>query len=225
MTFCAARAKNPPRARHERHDTQLPTVLQQKMQQHGLPEMSFAKRLRQFITMNRMSGREFSVRFEIPYRTLQDYLSGKNNPRAVHLASMAERGIDVNWLLTGTVLPHIVFDMSHFYEMKPVSGIVLADAELSSALLREARHLVDEQLRERPELVSLLGITGILMSMWSLFATYSEVVDQFADRFESARRDGWEIDRVAEMVTTPMREAMRERLRRSADKIADEKGA
>lgn len=43
----------------------------------------------------------FSKETEIPYRTLQDYLSGARLPGADALQKMAKKGIDINWVLLG----------------------------------------------------------------------------------------------------------------------------
>lgn len=44
----------------------------------------------------------FSKETAIPYRTLQDYLSGARLPGADALQKMAKKGIDINWVLLGT---------------------------------------------------------------------------------------------------------------------------
>ncbi|CAI9120428.1 helix-turn-helix domain-containing protein [Brytella acorum] len=49
----------------------------------------------------RWSLREFSKRAAIPYRTLQDYLSGSRLPGADALQKMGRMGIDINWVLLG----------------------------------------------------------------------------------------------------------------------------
>jgi hypothetical protein len=73
------------------------------------------------------------------------------------------------------------------------------------ALLQEAVARVEAHLTEHPDLVAKIGVSGIVASIWMLLVTYAAAVDNFADRFEQARKDGWEVDRLAAMVTEPFR--------------------
>jgi transcriptional regulator with XRE-family HTH domain len=64
--------------------------------------MSIGKRLRQAIDASGMNITEFSASTEIPYRTLQQYLSDNRSPAAEALTKIcAQTSIDINWLLLG----------------------------------------------------------------------------------------------------------------------------
>jgi len=74
---------------------------------------ALSERLRYAILHTGVSMKEFGVRTGIPYRTLQNYLSGDRLPGAEALQSMSKNGLDVNWLLTGRrieTLEHIAED-------------------------------------------------------------------------------------------------------------------
>ncbi|MAL80653.1 MAG: hypothetical protein CMN55_16370 [Sneathiella sp.] len=63
--------------------------------------MTISNRLRSYIAIQNKSIKEFSAHVDIPYRTLQDYLSGKRSPGSEHLIRLAQKGVDITWLLTG----------------------------------------------------------------------------------------------------------------------------
>lgn len=64
-------------------------------------QLTIGDRLRRHIALNRMSIKAFCELTGVPYRTLQDYLTGARKPGSDHLASLARVGVNLNWLLTG----------------------------------------------------------------------------------------------------------------------------
>lgn len=66
-----------------------------------MPDRTLSERLRTAIERSNCSFKEFSERTRIPYRTLQNYLSGDRQPGADALAAIARMNVDVHWLLTG----------------------------------------------------------------------------------------------------------------------------
>jgi transcriptional regulator with XRE-family HTH domain len=167
--------------------------------------MSLGDRLQQFLTMNRVSVRDFAARAGIPSRTLYDYLRGERKPGADHLAAMSKAGVDLEWLLTGEQAPRLTFDFKEYSSLRPISGVALADRELNALLIRLAIERVDAHLREHPDLMGKLGVIGVLASVWSLYSAFAAAAEAFSDQFEQARRDDWEVDRLAAMITTPMK--------------------
>lgn len=64
--------------------------------------MSIGKRLRLAIDASNLKVKGFSELTEIPYRSLQQYLSEDRSPAADVLTKIcAQTNIDINWLLTG----------------------------------------------------------------------------------------------------------------------------
>ncbi|MEK8017153.1 MAG: helix-turn-helix transcriptional regulator [Candidatus Parabeggiatoa sp.] len=64
--------------------------------------MSISKRLREIIDTKGMNLTEFSKVTEIPYRTLQNYVSGERPIKIDILTKIyTQTGISLSWLLTG----------------------------------------------------------------------------------------------------------------------------
>lgn len=107
--------------------------------------MSIADRLRQGIESLGMKNlKDVAARCGIPYRSMQNYLSGEREPNAEGLTLISTRlGISVDWLLTGTGQP-----------MRGESGQLAVAPTPASTLgsrLREEREaigLTQEQLSE-----------------------------------------------------------------------------
>ncbi|MDO6525788.1 helix-turn-helix transcriptional regulator [Motilimonas sp. 1_MG-2023] len=61
-----------------------------------------SERLRDVIDDQKLSLKEASIHTKIPYRSLQNYVSGKQLPGAEALIRLHDTfGVDLNWLLTG----------------------------------------------------------------------------------------------------------------------------
>jgi transcriptional regulator with XRE-family HTH domain len=164
--------------------------------------MSLSNRLNQVVVMSGLSARAFASRAGIPPRTMYDYLSGGRKPGADHLAKMYKVGVNVEWLLTGEARPQISFDFAKVASLRPVSGVALADPQLNTLLIGLAVERVDEYLKDHPEIMAKLGVSGIMASVWSIYSTFADAAEAFADQFEQARRAGFEVDRLAAMVAT-----------------------
>ncbi|WP_101267333.1 helix-turn-helix domain-containing protein [Thalassospira marina] len=71
-------------------------------QQDKNAQLSIGTRLRSAIEYLGMNQKEFCQAYDIPYRTLQNYLSGDREAKAGQLISIcAQSGINANWLLLG----------------------------------------------------------------------------------------------------------------------------
>jgi len=65
-------------------------------------KMSLAVRLKKIMNDNKLNIKEFSLKCQIPYRTLQSYLSGEKMPGVGPIVKIgASFGINLNWLLAG----------------------------------------------------------------------------------------------------------------------------
>lgn len=70
---------------------------------------AFSDRLRMAITnyaYGAITYKGFSELTDIPYRTLQNYLSGERSPNIESLQKLSEHGININWLVTGEGHPY-----------------------------------------------------------------------------------------------------------------------
>lgn len=52
-----------------------------------------------------MSYKSFAALIDLPYRTLQNYLSGERSPNLEALEKFAKNGINIHWLVTGEGTP------------------------------------------------------------------------------------------------------------------------
>lgn len=64
-------------------------------------QSSVGERIRRVIAARGQSLKAFSDQSGIPYRSLQDYVAGKNRPGFDQLQRMAVTGVDISYLLTG----------------------------------------------------------------------------------------------------------------------------
>jgi len=65
-------------------------------------KMSLADRLKQIMIDNRLNIKKFSLKCQIPYRTLQSYLSGEIMPGVGPIVKISSSlCINLNWLLKG----------------------------------------------------------------------------------------------------------------------------
>jgi hypothetical protein len=136
---------------------------------------------------------------------------------------MGDHGVDLNWLLTGEMPQLLTFSLGHFEGMKPVSGIVAADRELATLLMKEAVDLVDAQIRGNPELVAKLGAYGVVLSIWSAFSCYATAFNGLEDQLEKARREGWKVEELVPMITSQIRERVEAALSDAAKAIVSGK--
>jgi hypothetical protein len=186
---------------------------------------SIGQRLRLFLTTNRIAVSKFADACEIPARSMHNYLSGKTNPGAEHLARMGDHGVDLNWLLTGKMPQLLTLSLGHVEGMKPVSGIVAADRELATLLMKEAVDVVDAQIRGNPELVAKLGAYGVVLSIWSAFSCYATTFNGLEGRLERARREGWKVADLVPMIASQIRERVEASLSDASKAIVSGKWA
>ncbi|UXS39200.1 helix-turn-helix transcriptional regulator [Agrobacterium tumefaciens] len=75
---------------------------------------AFARRLR-FAVSNYAGGaltyKAFAGLIDLPYRTLQNYLSGERSPNVEALEKLARNGLNVNWLVTGQGTPYTITEL------------------------------------------------------------------------------------------------------------------
>lgn len=70
----------------------------------------FPSRLKFAITnyaLGAISYKGFAGLIDVPYRTLQNYLSGERSPNLEALEKLANNGININWLITGIGTPYL----------------------------------------------------------------------------------------------------------------------
>lgn len=181
--------------------------------------MSLGTRLRQFINLNGMTVRELEKRSGIPYRSLHEYLSDKRKPGADHLVKLIGAGVDVEWLLTGALRPGMYFNFESVKGLNAVKGALLGDAELVNILLHDAVNVVDEIIAENPDAKAVMGIEGIISSVWSVFQLYVSLVESHEEHFVKARETGYPVDKVAAMLLEPVRGPVKSKLRKQASEM------
>lgn len=74
----------------------------------------FSTRLRFAITnyaAGAISYKSFAGLIDIPYRTLQNYLSGERSPNLEALEKLAANGINIHWLVTGQGTPYTITEL------------------------------------------------------------------------------------------------------------------
>lgn len=99
--------------------------------------MSVKLRLREFLDSEGMKITTAAERSGIPYRSMQNYLSGEREPGVEALTAMNTRlGVSVDWLLTGDGRMH-----------RSVSGLT-AETARESLMLSLLRQLPDDDQQE-----------------------------------------------------------------------------
>lgn len=104
--------------------------------------MGINRRLREAIELKGLSLTEAAERAAIPYRTLQNYVSGQREPNSKALTHFNERlGISLDWLLTG---------VGQMYRDQPATEIVTATGlpPRQQALLDLFNALPEDKQRE-----------------------------------------------------------------------------
>ena len=108
---------------------------------------ALSERLKLFLEIRGLSAGEFAAETGVPDRTLRNYLGRKSRPGADQLARMAAAGLDVNWLLTGSLRG----GLGALFLTPPTEreGVVAADAHLHGLALQEAFAAADGYIKRR----------------------------------------------------------------------------
>ena len=170
------------------------------------------ERLRLVLSLNRWSIKDLERRSGIQYRTLQAYLSGDRKPGADHLVNLAGAGIDLHWLLLGQEEAALKL---MFPDFEPLTGPLAADSDLAASFLHAAMENVDRWHQGYVESTgSPLSTSLLLTGVWSVFSLYDRLLDEIRDKIIDVRKKGMASEGIAEFIlTSPVREAVRERLR------------
>ncbi|MQX38613.1 helix-turn-helix domain-containing protein [Roseospira navarrensis] len=179
--------------------------------------MSLGSRLRSFITLNGLSVRDLERQTGIPYRSLHEYLSDKRKPGADHMAKLCTTGIDIEWLLTGSVRPglhfsiagkengFIYFDMGGVSEFEPMTGDLISDERIYTLVKKDAVSLVNQMMADHPRAAASMGIEGIVSTLWVSVHTYMSALEPHKDKILEALEKGYSIDSLAELMLEPIR--------------------
>lgn len=108
--------------------------------------MALADRLKRYLSFSGKSLRDFEKQTGIPYRSLQSYTSGKSKPGTDQLVLMSEAGIDMNWLLTGS-LRRPVHMISAIDENDDDINLIAADKIFVLAITARANQLTNEFIK------------------------------------------------------------------------------
>lgn len=140
--------------------------------------MSIGNRLRAAIEQQGGSIKDFSRRSGIPYRTLQNYLSGERLPGADALVQIARQGIDVNWMLTGESLGKVIDNEKNSVEaMQLFLGKIIDDKNLQQIAIEASFASVDRHNEDytKKNGVPMKSISVISLLMES-YKFYSSIV-------------------------------------------------
>lgn len=152
-----------------------------------------------FINVNGMSVKEFSREFNIPYRSVHEYLSDKRSPSVEQMTKMAERGIDINWLITGRAYPALVFDLSIYEQLKPIEGIMLADRDLYNHMLLQAVAITNAAYEKEVGHPLGINLTSIFATVWTVLSFFGNALDEHREKVEKLRSDGWTSAEIADL--------------------------
>ena len=174
--------------------------------------MSIGKRLRWLMKIEGSSIKDLSERCQIPYRTIQQYLSDKRKPGADHLKKIAEAGIDLHWLLLGYDEPSIKVVCPG---CENITGPLAADSLLANHFFEEAFDAVDEWHQNHIHNGgAALDIKTILMGVWAVFFLYDDLLSKIEDQLIFARQHGMPVENIAQIVlTSPVKDEVRRRLK------------
>jgi transcriptional regulator with XRE-family HTH domain len=98
-------------------------------------------RLRAAISARGETLKSFSDRSGIPYRSLQEYVAGKNKPGFEQLQKIAASGVDVGFLLTGTYSGHF---LKVFSEGAKHSLLLSSDSEFAKLIYEGLLAAIDD---------------------------------------------------------------------------------
>lgn len=120
--------------------------------------------------------RVFSKEAGIPYRSLQDYLSGARMAGGEALQKLAKKGIDINWVLLGDVLTSNkpLIDKGDYSEGE---DIFIADKEMDYELVREATEFMDNILSE------MINGRFKLLSFGNLLLVYDSIIIELRETY------------------------------------------
>ncbi|MFZ4605226.1 MAG: helix-turn-helix domain-containing protein [Caulobacter sp.] len=107
--------------------------------EHALSRVGL--RLRAAINARGETLRSFSDRSGIPYRSLQEYVAGKNKPGFEQLQKIATSGVDVGFLLTGTYSGQF---LKVFSEGAKHSLLLSSDGEFSKLIYDGLLSAIDD---------------------------------------------------------------------------------
>jgi transcriptional regulator with XRE-family HTH domain len=128
--------------------------------------MSVKNRLREFLSDEGLKITEAAEKSGIPYRSMQNYLSGERDPSVEALTAMNTRlGISVDWLLTGEGGKRRGMVVGLATET-PLEGVVLSLLrQLPDDDQQEIRLVAQSKKRLRDVEQQLEEVTGALASL------------------------------------------------------------
>ncbi|MEM7067403.1 MAG: helix-turn-helix transcriptional regulator [Pseudomonadota bacterium] len=144
---------------------------------------NFSNRLKYAIhnyAMGAISYKSFAGLVDIPYRTLQNYLSGDRSPNLDALEKFANTGLNVHWLVTGKGVPY----MDDVLETNYVDKIFLACADdIVNKCLGSSNNMFEES--EKIRIISFmmsrnylgLGETLRYLLNEGYFKSFAEIED------------------------------------------------
>lgn len=173
--------------------------------------MSISVRLRLHLNLAGKSIKEFSDQSLIPYRTVQEYLSGKRKPGSDHLVRMHEAGVPIVWLLTGELENSLSFTFEHF---DAISGILGASPDICSHFAHEAIEIVDDaNKRLIEEGKEPLHVMGIITSIYSVLYIISDAMDHVSDKVLKMKKLNWSDDEIVSFFMKSMKGTILDRLK------------
>lgn len=159
------------------------------------------ERLRRHIAFKGMTISDFAREIEIPYRTLQDYLSGKRKPSADQLIRMINSGIDVNWLLTGEFVDQFAGLVRGGDEDE---NFLFADQDLMEKIGKKCIAIIDQYQKDQAE-------RGDPQSFSTLFELYQKsimmtftVAGKISDNLVALKKAGVDNDTILDVVTSSL---------------------
>lgn len=164
-------------------------------------DLRIGERLRRHIAFRGISISDFAKELEIPYRTLQDYLSGKRKPSADQLTRMVNSGIDVNWLLTGDFVNQFAGLARGRSEKE---NFLFANQDLLEKLGKRCISIIDQFQQDRQE-------SGESPKFSTLFDLYQravmmtfDVAGKISDNLVALKKAGVDNDTILDVVTSSL---------------------
>lgn len=160
-----------------------------------------------------ISYKSFAGLVDIPYRTLQNYLSGERSPNIDALEKFAAHGLNINWLITGKGSPFL----SDQLDQKYIDKIFLACADdIIEKCLGSSRQMFqyDEKIRIISFMMARnylgLGETIRFLLDEGYFQDFDDIEEmitagQFSELYPHAPRDAVEMHKAIESVKNTIR--------------------
>jgi transcriptional regulator with XRE-family HTH domain len=178
------------------------------------------ERMRRLISARGQSMKAFSDQSGIPYRSLQDYVAGKNRPGFEQLQKMAAVGVDVSFLLTGI---HGASLLRMYSQHSKQAVLLSSDREVAELVIDGAVKAAQEvnNFRELSG-VQPMNVQETLDTIHYSLDLAAKVSSEMDDQLCDLRRRGVSASAVTRIILESVSSALQKRVKMTMDAASTE---